>query len=194
MKAAWLTSDADLERFSDSFGARTSNPLDPAYLAETRVRGFWQDGDLVGGYIVNAAAPWRYMDMVPEARHTDPRVRKYLFGGKSAEIACMWLDRRRVTPRMRYLIYMTNVRDQLRTGRKYIVAGSLARGVAQIHRNGFRRMVYAGEIDWSGAPQGEIYATSRWELAWHSIHIFGSGLGDLWHNKTKRRANLGRSR
>ncbi|MEM0990119.1 MAG: hypothetical protein AAGK00_14675 [Pseudomonadota bacterium] len=165
MKKLFLTAAADRAAFDAKFAERTANPLPKTYLDQCQVYGFAIGGELVGGYLVNMHAPFRYTDMLPPAYRDTPHTRHFLAEGRTVELGCMWLDQRRINNLRRTRIYLSAVVDAMRIGRGWIVAGSVSEKIARIHKIGFRQMIYAGPTTFPGAPYGEIYAARAHELA-----------------------------
>ena len=170
--------------FAEKFSERTPNPLPDWLLRQVEVIGFEEDGKLVGGFLLNEKAPYRYVNMIPDSHNDTPHVRLFLSEGMAVELICMWLDHARMTPLKRTRIYISAVIMAISRRRRWVLAGSVSEQVAALHKNGFRKMVYFGPTAFPGEPYGEIYAARPYELILYFPLAF---VRDLIRRAKKRR-------
>ncbi len=170
--------------FARKFAERTQTPLPDWLLSTVDVIGFQDGDDLIGGYLVKAQAPFRYIDMLPAPYRDTPHVRLFLSDSEAVELICMWLDHGRMTPFRRTRIYLDAVFTAIGYRRRWMLAGSVSERVASLQKNGFRQMVYCGPTTFPGQPYGEIYAARPYELILNFPRAF---LGDMIGKARKRR-------
>ncbi|MEM7271192.1 MAG: hypothetical protein AAF401_18290 [Pseudomonadota bacterium] len=188
MRKIELKDRAGYDRYNAKFAERTPNPLALEFLEQVRVIGFEQNGELIGGYIVNDRAPYRYSAKIPESHRDTPHTRTYLSDGAAVELACMWLDHGAMTPLRRTRIYLSAMADAMRSKPKWILAGSVTIGVAHIHKMGFKHMIYAGPTTFAGEPYGEIYAATRFDLVRYFPGVFVRDLARRMRKRARRRS------
>ncbi len=184
MRMVLLNTDEGRAAFARKFSERTPNPLPDWLLRQATVVSF-QDGDsLIGGFLLNEKAPYRYVDMIPRSHRDTPHVQRHLTEGMAVELICMWLDHASMTPLRRTRIYLSAVLMAVMRRRRWVLAGSVSEQVAALHKNGFRRMVYCGPTTFPGRPYGEVYAARPHELILNFPHAFAS---DTFNRLKKRR-------
>lgn len=184
MKKRLMTTPEDHAAYAAAFAERTPNPINAKFMATAKVYAFEDKGVLIGGYIVNTAAPYRYLQKLPEAYRETPHAQRYLGEGLPVELTCMWLDRDLAAGWKRRWIYLSAILDAMRQPGRWIVAGSVSDKVAAIHRAHFNHMIYCGPTTFPGAPYGEIYAAPRFGLLLRFPNAF---LIDLMKRLGRRR-------
>ena len=167
MDAQVLRSEDQIRLFAETFSGVCRNPVDLDYFANADcVRAFYRDGRMVGGYVVNARAPLRYLRMIPEAVRSEPPLASILADGNACEIACLWLSRARLTTQQRNNVYLLAAMDALATRRRWIVGGSISPKLAQTQKRVLPRVLYTGPWEYAGSPpEAQIYCAGWWQLA-----------------------------
>lgn len=167
METQLLESDDQLSCFAESFSSVCPNPVELDYFTGAdRVRAFFHDGQMVGGYVVNTRAPLRYQQMIPPPQRSEPALVAVLAEGNACEIACLWLKRVRLTAQQRNNVYLLAATDALATGRNWIVGGSISPKLAQTQKRVLPRVLYTGPWNYDGSPsQAQVYCAGWWQLA-----------------------------
>lgn len=157
-----LDSVAELRTYSDRFVANGGNPISLDYLRQSQVRGFYRDGELVGGFVLNRLPPFRYADWVPEPTRTELVREGYFDARDSVEVSCFWMARNGLQKIQRNGVYVRLVIDAFRTGCRKIIGGSVIPAAARIQKQALPRRLYLGPT--TVGPIGEVYTANRWEM------------------------------
>lgn len=167
METQLLDSEAEIRPFAEMFSGVCRNPVDLDYFAGAdRVRAFFRDGRMVGGYVVNARAPLRYLQMIPARQRTNPAISSILADGNACEIACLWLNRARLTTQQRNNVYLLAAMDALATRKRWIVGGSISPKLAQTQKRVLPHVLHTGPWDYEGSPpDAQVYCASWWQVA-----------------------------
>lgn len=141
-----LRSDADLTSFARHYGARADVAVELPYLRRARVRAFFDGGAMVGGYVLNHNAPFRYLAALPG---TDAELLGADRGDQFCEIICIWIDRG-VGQVDRMWLYSHCFVDFLWSRKRYALGGSSHPGVVAVQRQALPHLVYEGPAEADG--------------------------------------------
>lgn len=140
--SALLQSPGDLQSFSDQFSTVGGVRAELAYLEQTQVRGFFNsEGQLVGGFSLNLIPPFRYLDRIPNV--PAPAL------SRCAEVGFAWFAPE-LDQRERFFIYASVIRDFVRSGRRYMVAGSVVGQLVSAQRWALPYSIYDGPVEVAG--------------------------------------------
>lgn len=167
MDSQLLYSHDQIRPFAEMFSSVCRNPVDIDYFGGAdRVRAFFCGDHMVGGYVVNARQPLRYLQMIPGPQREQKAISSILDGGDACEIACLWLNRARLTTQQRNNVYLLAAMDALATRRRWVVGGSISPKLAQTQKRVLPRVLYTGPWDYEGSPpEAQIYCANWWQLA-----------------------------
>lgn len=140
LSSSLLSGPEALGHFAARYAQLAGVPVDLSYLSRARVRAFYDSsGHMIGGYVINDHAPFRYLSALPVAPHV-------LLGDKLAdtrECCCIWMEPG-LSQWLRIGIYLRVLVDLSSGGKRYFLGGSLHPGVVRVQRYGLPHMLYEG--------------------------------------------------
>ena len=156
-----LTNRSEHESFARMFESHGGNAVDLDYLCKAKVRGFFRGDELLGGYVLNARAPFRYSSWVRTEIRAQLHQRGYLVEATCAELTCMWMSKG-LRKLERNRIYVQSVIDAFRSRKRFIFAGSCVDKIARIQKSSLPKTVYKGEATFAGTC--EMYCATRYVM------------------------------
>ncbi|WP_290652032.1 hypothetical protein [Aquisalimonas sp.] len=166
MKSAILRDRDEIQEFFANFGQLCKNPININYfLNADRIRAFYKNGKMIGGYVVNTKGPLRYQQMIPEPARSREEISKYFENGKSCEITCFWMVRPRLTCQERNNVYLYSAYDALSMGTTWVFGGSVNVKLARTQKRVMPHVIYRGPWDFEGSPSCcQVYYANWWQL------------------------------
>ncbi len=110
----------DIVRYCRRYEALLGFEAPLGYLARHRARGLFDNGKLVGGYVLNQEAPFRYLSLMPE----EARGEFDLPLEDLVEIGCVWMEPR-LSLEPRLALYSAIARELGAMGKTHILGGSV---------------------------------------------------------------------
>jgi hypothetical protein len=176
MKRKILMTDSELDQFRAGFSVKNTTPLSSNYCRQAVVVGYFDDDAIVGGYILNSTAPYRYWEWLPEAARPSHALTR-IVAQPATEITAIWMDKNRIDRFGRIALYSRLALDVIRHGRTYILGGSLYTKVAGIQKEVLPRIVFSGPTGLQGQPIGEIYYARKTQFVGRFVMCFLRDLG-----------------
>jgi hypothetical protein len=164
MKHKVLKDIEDLKDFQREFGLRSSNPVSRQYLQRAIPIGYFKNGHLVGGYVINSSFPLRYFNWIPENTLEKTNILSKYVPGQTSEITCIWMDKDSVSGWERNCLYLNLVWNSWKYSKHWVFGGSVTPKVAVIQRRVMPLLVFSGRTALDNSPEGEIYCATREEL------------------------------
>jgi hypothetical protein len=176
MKRQTLRDDNALLQFANTFTGRGGAEIPLEYLRRSKVRAFFVGDQMVGGYVCNTSAPFRYLDWIPEVERSS--IPELLNPGDLCELTCLWVARNHQKSKSTSLIIFTSACiDGILAWRKYTIGGSLLKIVRAMQIQAFPNEIYHGPTP-AGRECWVYYAT--WpELFTHYLKTMIVG---FWSN------------
>ncbi|MBD2751851.1 Clp protease/crotonase-like domain-containing protein [Spirosoma validum] len=173
LKSKLLQPDA-YDRFIKFNRDNSGAYVDRAYLTNALIRVFFHANDpehWVASYVVNTEAPFRYLSVLTVAKRTDLLRQHGIAEANLAEITLLSRDRRmNWTPGEREFYYSMSLWDALRTGRQYILGGTVEEKLAGAQMEVLDHLFYEGELDFFGKSKyGWLYYASWFGALWNAL-------------------------
>ncbi len=172
MEMRILKHNFELFQFQKEFLKRSKNPLGIEFLKGALVFGYFKKGSLVGGYIINSVFPLRYFNWVPVEDQKSVTLLKQFKEGQTSEICCIWMDKSKVSPLDRNLLYFSLAINTILHSNHWVFGGSISEKVAEIQKRVMPKIVYHGSTTLPDSPKGEIYYATKTELFTRTILRF----------------------
>lgn len=160
-----LTNDADRQVFALAYDSMkrakgsTFVVIHEEYFSRATERGFFKNDEMVAGYSFNTSAPFRYEMLIPAEAGTALKKSGYLIESTSCELTYLWMRKDKLTLFERNAVYFRSVIDTFCTDKRYVIAGSNVRALAQIQKRIFPKTIYYGPSVEQGTH--EIYYCTR---------------------------------
>lgn len=140
-----LTEIRDLVAFAQQYERVGGFPLSADSLQHSRVMGFYQGDELVGGYVVNESAPFRALQNMSES---DARRIQDLTGERGiCEVTCVWMQpaiRRTLAGNTLWLFV---VRAIIANRSHTVVVSTVSESLRRFYEDMGFTVVYSGQID-----------------------------------------------
>lgn len=193
-KTRFIEDDILLEDFRQKFVELSGNPVDNEYLQAVKIRGFFKNGDLVAGYVINKHLPLRYFSWLPK-KDKETIVNINVPGGEAncCEITCIWKNQQVVSRWETNWIYIVAIYDGLLSRKGNILGGTFDKSVANGQMRILSNLIYSGPSDFRGGELCNVYyATRKGALVGIVREFFNEVKRDM--KKNKRRKNIRKSR
>jgi hypothetical protein len=163
--------------------------LAPEYLRQSTVRVFYTPSApdcWLGGYVINQAAPLRYLHCLEPARQQAVLTGRDFRADDCVEIAGNWLDKEHIGLGGRAEVYTWMMMEAYATGRPVVLAGSFIRQNQALHRRVLPHLLYEAPVrigTYSGHAQ--VYFGYRAGLL---QRFFRTALADTLRRVFRRRS------
>jgi hypothetical protein len=145
-----LSSYNDLEKFQEFYNVESKTPVDMAYLltADRVVAMISLKGEWLGGYIINAKTPLRYLSFLNEAEIRVLERDQNVSQEDMVEITCIWVKPklRRISAEARMQVYFESVSDAITTGKSVVIGGSVMLTVWKTFERILPKTLYFGRV------------------------------------------------
>lgn len=161
MRSRSLHTQSEFEEFGEAYERASQHSAPRAYIARSHVRGFFDDsGRLVGGYVLNNTAPFRYLDTTPDECSLPPDVQANL-----QELTLLW-KAREVGAFGTIRIYTAVVLDMFRRRGRHVIFGTTAKALLPIFEHAASRVLYHGPTLFAAnSSPAWIFIGTRWTFA-----------------------------
>ena len=140
------------ERFSENYNCLSDSfKLSPQLLTNKLKRIFYQEGKLVGGYVINSTPAYQYLKALPQ-ENKESFVKRY--GGEShVEITGIWYERQFFSIEQHIEFYRRMALDCYDSGKQFVLGGSHIPRVRDVHMIFLPHLVHEGKREFGGVTK-----------------------------------------
>jgi hypothetical protein len=129
LKSKVLSHIDDFKRFQNYYNHFHGVEVDISYLLiSSLVRVFYISEDQwLAGYVINDKCPMRYFEPFTDSTKRIIFRDAGINEDQSAEITCIWIDNKltRSDTNARLFVYRSSIQDAAKTGKEYVIGGSI---------------------------------------------------------------------
>ena len=178
---------SEIGQFIETFNALSQHSeVDFRNIDGKKVRVFYKNSRMVGGYVVNTVPPFQYLAVSNKAAW-----QKLADEDDFAEIVHIWLDRSsgEVSQWDRAIFWFEVISDYIKTGKKYYLGGALCKKVRDYQKLVLRNDLDTGIVLIKGQQRKFwTFYGSLWDMLIHfPIAVLSVLLKDARKNLSKKK-------